>query len=186
MNDALLVVDVVSEFQHEDGQRLLASFRERLPALRAAIVAARAHELPVVYANDRYGRWDGDVAQLVRDALAGEGGDVAAALGPHAGDAFILKSRYSAFDHTSLQLLLGELGIERLLLMGSTTEGCVVQSGIEARELDFKVTIVAGACATLDEELERTALDYAEQVAGIHVVPAIGDVLDEAVEPARA
>ena len=30
MNDALLLIDVVSEFDHDDGDKLLASFRERL------------------------------------------------------------------------------------------------------------------------------------------------------------
>jgi transposase-like protein len=38
-----------------------------------------------------------------------------------------------------------------------------------ARELDLKATILASACATVDEELERLALNYAERVAGIRV-----------------
>ena len=84
-------------------------------------------------------------------------------------DAFVLKPRYSAFDHTPLVMLLRELGVERLLLAGAATEGCVVQSGIDARELGFKVTILAAACATIDPELEQISLKYAEQVAGIRV-----------------
>src|SRR5262245_54525570 len=169
MRDALLVIDVVSTFEHEDGERLLASFRERLNALRAAIAACRDGDVPVIYANDRHGRWDGDVARLLRDALAGVGGDVASALAPRKGEPFLLKSRYSAFDHTPLEPLLGELDIERLRLVGGTTEGCIVQSGVAARERGFKVTIVEPACATLDGDLEQTALRYAEQVAGIRV-----------------
>jgi nicotinamidase-related amidase len=165
----LLVVDAISEFRHEDGGRLLDSFRERLPAMRATIDAARARRGPVVYVNDRHGRWDGDVRRLVDEAVAGAGGDVARALAPEPGDPFLLKSRYSAFDHTALELLLTSLEAERLVLVGGTTEGCIVQSGIDARELGFKVTIVADACTTIDTELEQIALRYAEQVAGIHV-----------------
>jgi hypothetical protein len=33
----------------------------------------------------------------------------------------------------------------------------------------LKATILASACATVDEELERLALDYAERVAGIRI-----------------
>jgi nicotinamidase-related amidase len=179
MNDALLVIDVVSEFDHDDGQRLLASFRERLPDLRAAIATARARGVPVVYVNDHHGRWDGDGPRLLRDALTGIGGDVVAALAPSAGDPFVLKPRYSAFDHTPLELLLRELETGRLLLVGATTEGCVVQTGIDARELGLKVTVVAPACATIDGELERTALSYAENVAGMHMAPSVEQALAE-------
>jgi nicotinamidase-related amidase len=170
MKDALLVIDVVSEFAHDDGEKLLASFRSRQQAMRNALTAARARRIPVIYVNDRHGRWDGDAPGLLRAALDAAGGDVVAALAPEDGEPFILKPRYSAFDHTALELLLRELEVERLLLVGGATEACIVQSGIDARELGLKVTIVAGACATLDEELERISLKYAEEVAGIHVV----------------
>jgi nicotinamidase-related amidase len=66
-------------------------------------------------------------------------------------------------------VLLRELEVDRLLLAGGATEACIVQSGIDARELGFKVTILAGACATIDEELEQISLKYAEEVAGIYV-----------------
>jgi nicotinamidase-related amidase len=176
MNDALLVIDVVNTFDHEDGERLLASFRERLNALRAAISGSRDRGVPVVYVNDRHGRWDGNVPKLLRDALSAEGGDVASALAPKAGEPFLLKSRYSAFDHTELEPLLHGLEVERVLLVGGTTEGCIVQTGIDARELGFKVTILASACTTIDAGLERLALEYAERVAGIRVAASVEEL----------
>jgi nicotinamidase-related amidase len=173
MRDALLVIDVVSTFEHADGERLLASFRERIGALRAAVAGCRDRGVPVVYVNDRHDRWDGDVPRLLRDALSGIGGDVVSAVAPRKGEPFLLKSRYSAFDHTGLELLLGELEVERVVLAGGTTEGCIVQTGIAGRELGFKVTIAEPACATIDEALERTALRYAEEVAGIRIAASL-------------
>jgi hypothetical protein len=41
MSDVLLVVDVVNAFDQDDGGRLLASFRGRLPNRRAAIAECR-------------------------------------------------------------------------------------------------------------------------------------------------
>ena len=169
MKDALLVIDAISDFEHEDGGKLLASFRERLPAMRDALAHARENDTPVVYVNDHHGRWDGDSRGLLEEALGGHGGDVAGDLAPLPGEPFLLKPRYSAFDHTALVLLLRELEVERLLLAGGATEACIVQSGIDARELGFKVTILAGACASIDPELEQISLRYAEEVAGMYV-----------------
>jgi len=169
VNEVLLVVDVLNDFEHEDGETLLASFRERSPGLREALERARRDGTPVVYVNDRHGSWVDDASALVRRALAGAGGDVVGAVAPQPGEPVMLKGRYSGFDHTALDLLLGELGAERLLLAGGATEACVVQTGIDAREHGLQVTILADACATLDEELERVALRYAEEVAGMVV-----------------
>jgi nicotinamidase-related amidase len=179
VRDALILIDVVNRFDHEDADALLASFRSRLPAIEAAIEHARGAGIPVVYVNDSFGGWDGDGPGLVRSAVEeGAGGDVVERIAPQPGDPFILKPRYSGFDHTALDLLLEELGAERLLLAGAATEGCVVQTGIDARELGYKVTIVAAACATTDEELERLALRYAGEIGGIRVAGAVAETGD--------
>jgi nicotinamidase-related amidase len=134
-----------------------------------AIGAARDSGVPVVYVNDDRDRWDSDAPSLAREAVEGPGGDVVRALLPQPGDRVLLKHRYSAFDHTALELLLESLSVERVLLVGAATEGCVVQTAIDAREHGLKATILADACATADERLERTALRYAEDVGGIRV-----------------
>jgi nicotinamidase-related amidase len=167
MKDALLLVDVIQHFRHADGERLLESFRERLPGLREALAAARDRGVPVVYANDNDGIWDGDAPALVRRAIEeGRGGDLVAAIRPQPGDRFVTKPRYSAFDVTPLELILRGLEVERLLLAGAATEMCVAQTAIQGRELGFKVTVLAEACATTDPELEQVALTYLERVVG--------------------
>jgi nicotinamidase-related amidase len=168
--DALLVVDVINDFKHDDGERLLRSFRERTSAMAAAISSARASGIPVIYANDDGDRWNSDAPGYVRAVLeSGADPDVLRELIPSQGDYFLLKHRYSAFDHTALEILLERLSVDRLCLIGSATEGCVVQTVIDARELGFKTTIIADACASNDPELEKTALDYAEHVVGARI-----------------
>ena len=169
MRDAFVLVDVVQTFEHEDGERLLELFRARHGGFVAALERARADGLPVIYANDNFGVWDGDAPRLLRQALDGRGGELVEAIAPLEGETFVVKPRYSAFDHTPLELILRELEIERLLLGGMSTEGCVAQSAIGARELGFKVTVLAQACATVDERVEQVACDYLEQVAGAFV-----------------
>ena len=169
MRDALLLVDVIQDFDHEDGDALLESFRARHDAIVKALENARARDLPVIYANDNRGAWDGDADRLVKDALDGPGGDLIEAIAPKQGDRFVVKPRYSAFDHTPLDLILRELEVERILLAGAATEMCVVQTAIDAKEEGLKVTILAHACATTDERMERLAFEYAEKIVGAFV-----------------
>jgi len=165
--DALLVIDVINDFRHDDGDRLLASFRERLVAMTETIAKARAAAVPIIYVNEDHDRWDSDAPALTRSVLdRNHGSEVVKSLAPHPDDHFLLKHRYSAFDHTALDLLLEQLSVDRLVLIGSAIEGCIVQTAIDAREQGFKTTILADACASTDPELEKTALNYAEQVVG--------------------
>lgn len=179
MRDCLLAVDLFTDFSHDDGDRLLASLRERADGLVQAVEVARSRSVPVVYANDTFGVWNGDARALVRRALEGPGGDVLAQVAPRDDDAFVVKPRYSAFDLTPLELVLAEHRTERLLLVGMTTEMCVAQTAIDARERDYKVTVITDACAAIDEELEQTALRYLEAVTGTWLAPSIEQALEE-------
>jgi nicotinamidase-related amidase len=149
----------------------LASFRVRHAGLLAALRDARAREIPAVYANDNRGVWDGNAARLVWQAIhEGLGGELITSVAPREGDRFVVKPRYSAFDHTPLELILRDLEIERILLAGTATEGCVVQTAIDGRELGFKISVLADACASSDERLEQIALVYLEEVVGARLV----------------
>ena len=163
------MVDVFNDFDHEDGDRLLDSFRGRAPNIRRAIEAARAAGVSVVYANDEGGSWQSDAPHVVQAALRGRGGELLEGLVPAAGEPVLLKHRYSAFDHTPLDILLDSRRIDRVILVGAATEGCVVQTAIDAREHGLQASIVVNACATTDPELERIALRYASLVGGIHL-----------------
>jgi nicotinamidase-related amidase len=167
MNDVLLVIDVFNDFGHKEGERLYASFAKRFDSLRMALERARNESVPIVYVNDHHGDWTADRQRLVERAIDGKAGRRMQALVPLDSEPLLVKARYSAFDHTPLDLLLDELNAERLLLVGGSTEGCIVQSGIYAREHGYKVTILTAACVTADEQREQTALAYAESVAGI-------------------
>jgi nicotinamidase-related amidase len=169
MKDALLLVDVIADFLHEDGEALLESFRDRQPALAQAIADARGR-IPVVYANDMHDRWDSDAPGYVSEVCAnGRAGQLVAGIAPREADVFVFKPRYSAFDSTPLEILLEQLGTERILLAGMATEMCVTQTAIAARELGFKVTVLADCCATVDADLERISLEYLEAVVGARV-----------------
>jgi nicotinamidase-related amidase len=167
--DAVLVVDVFTDFSHEDGAALFESFSERASNMARVLAMARAAGVLIVYANDERDTWRSDAPGLVADALHGVGRGLITPLVPARDDPILLKHRYSAFDHTALDILLSSSGTERVILIGAATEGCVVQTAIDARERGLKASIVVNACATVDPKLEQTALRYARLVAGAHL-----------------
>jgi nicotinamidase-related amidase len=172
MQDVVLAVDLLDDFRHANADALLASFRDRADGMRLTLAAARRRSVPIIYANDNRGIWDGDRHRLVQTALDGAGGEVLRSLAPEADDRFVVKPRYSAFDLTPLEPLLDGLRAERIVLLGSTTEMCVAQTAIDARERDLKVTVIVDACACVDATMERVALDYLEGVAGVMLARA--------------
>jgi nicotinamidase-related amidase len=168
VREALLVVDAISEFEHADGDRLLASLRERAGALEAALRHARELGIPVLYVNDA-DVWDGDGPGAVRRALAGPGGDVIARIAPRQGDLFVFKNGYAAIGGTPVESLLRERDVGRIILAGAATEMCVAQTAMTAREHGFQVTVLEDACAHVDEEDAEIALAYLRRVTGSRV-----------------
>jgi ferritin-like metal-binding protein YciE/nicotinamidase-related amidase len=169
MRDCLVLVDVFDDFGHEDGGRLLDSFLTRLAGIQRLLQWQQLGGVPIVYANDPADVFDSDVRRIVERARSGLAGRRVDVLAPRRGDRFVIKPRYSAFDSTPLALILRDLEIERVVLAGMTTEGCVAQTAIAAKEEGFAVTVVPSACATIDPELERIALAYLERVAGVQL-----------------
>jgi nicotinamidase-related amidase len=166
---ALLLVDVIKDFEHEDGERLLASFERRHAGLVRALAEARAEKRPVLYANDDPGTWQSDAGELLRLALAGRGRALVAPLAPQPGEPVLLKPRYSAFDDTPLATVLREREVEELDVAGTATEMCVFQTVTDALRLGFAPAVLADACATVDEANEALALDYLERVLRLPV-----------------
>jgi nicotinamidase-related amidase len=159
------VLDVVTTFEHEDGDRLLESMKGSVPALVRALAHARGR-LVVVYVNDAAGDWDGNMPGHVARALVGKGGEILHGVMPQSGDRVLFKPDYSAFDGTALGHLLDGLGVTRVVLAGAATEMCVAQTGIAARTRGCQVTVLRDACATIDPENERISLAYLEHVTG--------------------
>jgi nicotinamidase-related amidase len=169
-DDALVLVDVLANFGHEDGDAMFAAFREAHESLQGAIAAARENGIPVVYANDDFGTWSGDRRRVLEEARRRcPEPALIDAIAPEPDDGFMCKPRYSAFDHTPLDLFLREHEVRRLLLAGTATEMCVAQSAIDGRELGYQITVLPEACAAVDATNAEIALRYLEHVVGARI-----------------
>lgn len=168
----LLLVDVLTDFAHEDGDRLCRSYLERFEGLGWLVAWARDAGLPIAYANDSL-----PAARCTRDAIvaaavAGRLGDLCARIAPRDQDVFVVKPLYSGFEQTPLEPALRRLGVEELIVAGAASERCVTQTVMSARERGFDCLVAADACATVDERLESIAFDYLTEVAEAKLVTA--------------
>ncbi|HUR55892.1 MAG TPA: isochorismatase family cysteine hydrolase [Gemmataceae bacterium] len=158
---ALLLVDVINPLDFPNADELLRfalPMADRLAELKRR---ARAAGVPVVYANDNFGRWRSDLAAVVeRCRRAGcMGAPLAEKLAPHPDDYFVLKPKHSAFYSTALDLLLRHLGTETLVVGGVATDICVLFTANDAYMREFRVVVPADGVAANSADRTALALD---------------------------
>ncbi len=139
-------------------------------AATRAVAAARAHDVPVVFVRVAFRPGYPEVAasnQAFGGAAAA--GDVMTeahaatqvheALTPRADEPVVVKRRVSAFTGSDLEVLLRGLGAGTLVLAGISTSGVVLSTLRQAADLDFRLTVLADACADTDPEVHRVLIE---------------------------
>ncbi len=163
---ALLIIDMINDLEFEGGERLEDAAIEatrRTAALKERCVKAR---IPVIYANDNFGRWRSDFRQVVDRVLHDDvrGKPLAELLAPEEDDYFVLKPKHSAFFETTLETLLRYLGVRRLILTGITGDICVKLTANDAYMRDYEMVIPADCTASIDPDENKHALAYCKRV----------------------
>jgi nicotinamidase-related amidase len=172
VKSALIVVDMLNEYDHEDAEVLVESVREALPAMRHLVERAQAEGVPVVYVNDNYGDWGAGRPELVERAVGGKAGDVVEPIAPADGTWFIAKARHSIFYETQLEYLLREQEVDRIVLVGQVTEQCILYSALDAYVRHFDVAVPRDAVAGIHPDMADCALRMMERNMRADVVHA--------------
>ena len=161
---ALLVMD----FQHGIVERL--GNAEVVAAAGRAVAGARAAGIPVMFVRVAFRPGYPEVAgsNLTFSALAQHGDamthdhpatQVHAELAPKGDEPVIVKRRVSAFTGSDLDVLLRGAGADHLVLAGIATSGVVLSTLRQAADLDYRLTVLADACADGDPEVHRVLLE---------------------------
>jgi nicotinamidase-related amidase len=171
---ALLLVDFMNPLDFEGADKLvpkaIAAAKKTL-ALKRRCQEAR---IPVVYANDNFGRWESQFAEVVRACLDSDGpsAELARIIAPEQGDLSILKPRHSAFYGTPLEFLLTELHADSLILAGLTAESCVLFTACDAFLRGYPVWVPADCVASKTNDATRRALVQIECAAKVWTGPS--------------
>ena len=157
-NTALVVVDVLNPYEHEDADQLVESMSEVVPRIAELVERARDEERPVIYVNDNYGHWNSSSEQLLHTALEGRHPELVEPLRPPDDVHFVIKARHSTFYETPLEYLLRQLDVSRIMLCGQVTEQCILYSALDAYVRHLRVAIPEDAVAHIDPQLAEAAL----------------------------
>jgi nicotinamidase-related amidase len=163
---ALLMIDVINDFDFPEADQLFSHAIPMAPRLRALKARAKKQKIPVVYVNDNFGRWRSDFRHIVEHCVGPEsrGRQFVEQLQPSEDDYFILKPKHSGFFATGLDNLLAYLGIRGVILTGIAGNICVLFTANDVYMRDLGLTVPQDCVASNEEEENDFALRQMERI----------------------
>lgn len=170
---ALVLVDVVNQFDFDGSDALLRFARPAARAIAALTRAAREARLPVVYVNDNFGRWRSDFRTIVRSCRedGARGREITERLAPMRTDYFVLKPTNSGFHGTVLDVLLRDLDVKTLVLAGFATDNCVLFTAHDAYLRGYELRVPRDCSAAESALRHRRALEIMARVMKAETQP---------------
>ncbi|WP_216830945.1 cysteine hydrolase family protein [Alkalihalobacterium elongatum] len=163
---ALLIIDMINDFEFDDGEKL---YEFALPAAKQIALlkaSAKKQNVPVIYVNDNYGKWQSDFRHLIdhclHDGVRGQA--ITELLLPDDDDYFVLKPKYSGFYSTPLDLLLQYLKVNTLIITGVAGNMCVQFTANDAYMRDFLLYIPEDCVASNDKIVNEEAIHLMKTV----------------------
>ncbi len=163
---ALILVDVINPVDFPEADQFLKNALPAAERLRSLRQRAMEHGVPVIYANDNFGRWRSDLSAVVERCLEPgcKGKPLAEMLEPGRDNYFVLKPKHSGFFSTTLDTLLRYLGTHTLVVGGFATEICVLFTANDAYMRDLQIVVPADGVASNVVEDRDTALDLMRRI----------------------
>ncbi|VCT89572.1 Maleamate amidohydrolase [Mycolicibacterium hassiacum DSM 44199] len=170
---AVLVIDMLNTYRHEDAELLAPHVGEIIDPLAALVQQARGREdVDLIYVNDNHGDFTAQFSDIVAAALGGKRPDLVEPILPVTGCRMLTKVRHSAFYATSLEYLLNQLRPTRLVLTGQVTEQCILYTALDAYVRHFSVVVPPDAVAHIDPALGDAALAMMHRNMSAELAPA--------------
>ena len=171
---ALLLIDFINDFQFDHAEKMLPRAMAAARCAAALKTRARRAAVPVIYANDNFGKWRSDFRRLLDHVLTEgvPGKPIAELLMPDDQDYFVLKPKHSAFHSTTLDVLLAHLGAKTLVLTGIAGNFCVLFTAQDAYMRDFRLIVPSDCVASETQADDRYALEHMAKVVRADIGPS--------------
>lgn len=163
--DAIVIIDMINDLSFPGGEKVLPWALSFAPKLVGVREKAHRAGVPVIYVNDNFGHWTSNFSDVYRHCTRrhARGRKFVQQLKPTAKDYFILKPRHSGFFATSLQPLLEDLKIKRLILSGIATNLCVLFTAHDAYMQHYPLFVISDCCAAESDFDHNVALTQLQQ-----------------------
>ena len=136
---------VIMDFQNRIVNSRASDPQEVVGKAAQVLGAARKAGIPVIYVVHRGRGFEEDSPDT----------EIHPGVAPAPGEPVLAKTRTSPFSTTNLDVMLREMGRDTLVLMGVATSGCVLSTMRWAADVNYKLAVVADACADADPEVHR-------------------------------
>ena len=171
---ALLLIDVINDLAFPGAGPLIAhadAMAGRLARLKQRAVRAG---VPVIYVNDNFGQWRSDFRQTVAHCIRGTspGRRISLRMRPTGRDYFVLKPKHSGFYDTTLDTLLEDLRIRRVVVTGIAGNICVLFTANDAYMRGMQIYAPADCIVSNTPEDNVHALRQIQIVLKGHVEPS--------------
>ena len=184
----LLLVDVINDLDFPGNSRLLKMALRLGRNIADLKMRCKKAGIPSIYANDNHDRWRSDFSAVLSHCTQRDspGRPLVTWLVPDETDYVVLKPKHSAFYSTPLDTLLSYLRIRTIILVGLTTNSCVLMTAGETYVRDLNLYVPTDCVAALDNTSHRYALHLMKKSFNARTVPSKKiDLRKLAQDPAR-
>jgi nicotinamidase-related amidase len=152
---AIVVVDMQGVFCDPDGAVYIPDAPKVVAPIQRILAAGRAAGVPIIYLRHVV-RGDGSDTGRMRDLYPGVDAildrnlpsvQIIDALKPLAGDIVVDKLFFSGFHNTDLDTILRARDVDTVVICGTVTNVCCESTVRDAAHREYKVIVVADACA---------------------------------------
>jgi nicotinamidase-related amidase len=161
MKPAMIVVDMLKDNLKESSRNpYFQEGRAIIPNLQKLLGESRKRGFPIIFACDSFLKDDFIFKGRMKvHSLRGtKGAEVMDELKPEATDIILPKRRFSAFFKTDLDQTLRVLGVDTIVVMGVTTEVCVLMTVMDGLSHDFSVILLEDCSASRSKEFHQECL----------------------------
>lgn len=174
-----MVIDMQKAFVEPGAAHCIAGAKETVPHCAEEIRKAREAGIPVFWIKRQYRRDGSDVEFTRREAWQAGGRtmapgstglnseELADGLVRQPEDYEIIKPRWSAFFQTELDLILRRLGVDTVILIGTTTPNCIRTTCYDAIALDYRTIVIERCCSSQSEEIQRANMEDMERIGAV-------------------
>jgi nicotinamidase-related amidase len=164
---ALLVIDMQMDFLTPSSPLYVAGGSAIVPTVHQVIEYARSANVTIIHVKRQHRSTGVDIDLSRRGLFTKTGGllvtgttgaQEVSLLEPAATDLTVVKTRWSAFFGTDLDLLLRRLQIHSLVLTGVQTPNCIRATATDALSLDYATTVLSDATASQTAAIQASNL----------------------------
>jgi maleamate amidohydrolase len=181
---ALLVIDVSWAFCGDKPEPILDSIKRwrsscgeeswiAVDHIKTLIDRAHVRGLPVIYTTAEYrdDNWDAggwrwknrrQDEDIDRPKSGLDGNEIVAPIAPSPQDIVVYKQKPSGFFGTNLAAYLTLLGCDSVVIVGTTTSGCVRATAVDAFSLNYRVVLAEEGC------FDRSEASHAISLCDMH------------------